>query len=701
MKKYFILSLCIFVINVFPESFTTHGAIILLDSQETLEEDILGRPISDQPPFGALSETLLSALDQHTTPIIVSSSLLRNVIIRQEVFKDFAVFPLDDQQLTTKYGSLTAFNTQRKRNQLKEYLQVVSKVLVDTNKELSAATSINDAIAILNKKYSNQPHPAIDPHNRERYWEKLDPYLKSYLVIGNFDNWTCKKISDFLYVLIPNELLKNIHSQSDEDLIVGLKISHMPTIATNDVLSYVTYNIDYDSKELGNHFIQTLYRNDIFVSNNEYYQINKSRAKQYEIPRWAFYMEGHGSLKKTIAGILISEMAQFLEYLDTKISTGFLLFVSCYAGGKNLNLLYQYQNDSLNNPFFQKIYSYPIIVSSLTDAFSIGLYLAIDLPPRLTKDFIDAKDKKITFMTFSNFSEFFAELKKEGPIDFSKIVQFVRIIGLTGKEIEFFNNLPQIKLPGIEWVQVIDMPNKVVQIGKNLAQARDETLDVSTFFARNTNKQKIYPEALLLYTPIIPFPLKLSRGKSADDFKNPPAFISMLAGNAVHEFNEIDAPEFGLTKIIDAFFKIVDLVVSKSYFIKKLIVDNDVENWPNILIANIPKNTPMVLTDILITINFNSSNFLLIGNNIFFKYEGKSYKCKGVERNKLLKLTQIKEDYINDWKDEVEDLISFQGEDFVDLSSLKQITSTYKYKLINRDLIQFSRDLELLQILSL
>lgn len=74
---------------------------------------------------------------------------------------------------------------------------------------------------------------------------------------------------------------------------------------------------------------------------------------------WLFYILGHGSLKGHIAGTQSKNLLEVLDFFDTQLLTKLVYICSCYAGGRNKQLLLRANNVP---------YNYPLVVGAATDA---------------------------------------------------------------------------------------------------------------------------------------------------------------------------------------------------------------------------------------------------------------------------------------------------------------------------------------------
>lgn len=399
--------------------------------------------------------------------------------------------------------------------------------------------------------------------------------------------WIYKEISNQLCLLIPRtynnipelkDYKKNIASDprlTNLELKLGLKIDHLKSFEVEDILkkefppeTLAAYHLDED-------FINSLPK--VFVTNNDYGTYPGESIPLIKKPRWAIFMSGHGSLTRTVAALSINYFRQVLDFFESKIVVEFFLFTSCYSGGKTQEQIYQDDNKKA----VQKTYPFVIASSAISEAQGAIIVQG-------TQALLD-------------YTTFFEQLRTEDTLDFVTILNSVSLFIFKNK-IYYPQNIPLLKLPGREWISVVDVPDKIVSIGKTLAKSRDpqSTLDISTFFAGRIKipgqktATKIYPDVILLYAEKIPFPIKLSAENALSE---PPTFISMIPGSAVHEFAKIDASPFVLADFINGFFKIQGLESKKLFLIRELIIRKEKNTDPitvkNVAISN--KVTPRLL----------------------------------------------------------------------------------------------------------
>jgi hypothetical protein len=382
------------------------------------------------------------------------------------------------------------------------------------------------------------------------------------------NDWIIKKINDSLNLLIPIDYLKTlnidadkvkvfdgtmeINQVSDVELQLGLKVNHMENIEYQPMNRF-TYHItqvpqffgySYTSPqqqklEFADYFINSL--DNIFCKRLDY------QNEEINIPEWIIYLAGHGGLLHSIAHISFDGFKKLLHFLDNKISTKLLMISSCYIAGINVNTVYG--EIKLGT---QEYYSYPIMIQALND-----MTVKVVVPKIDIKGFFY---KELNLTIYVDFVSFFKKAKElEG--NYGEIIKPVAST--------FIQNIPQIKLPGMEWFSVIDIANRIVSIGSTLVKARDsqKPLNVVSFFKKD-------PEIILLYTDDIPFELVINSSKMKD-------IISMVSPQIIEEDiikKTITAVYTRIKKISSTqnFFEILcwfKSVIFSSYSLKNFFID--------------------------------------------------------------------------------------------------------------------------------
>lgn len=353
----------------------------------------------------------------------------------------------------------------------------------------------------------------------------------------NAGRWVIKHINDALFLLVP----KVIFIASDA-FSLGLKVDQMQTVSLEAIK-----NRSFLSERYGDYFVDALNKNAIFYTHAEY----KAQNRVDDEPIWAFYMMGHGAKDRTIAGLTRDRFKQVLEYFTYKINSRLLMITSCYASGANINTLFTDMKSSV-----QRTYPFAIITQAITDA------PVMNIIPRI-------ENGRIT--TFEDFAQFYKTITDDAPIDYKKAAELIfpltprqemKVVlipemrqGIQRRPV--WANVPQIKLPGIEWFSVMASQDEVVTIGAAFAKARDpqKPLNITTFFRSD-------PQAVLLYATHVPFELMLNG-------QNLEAIISMIPADAVHSFKKISSNR-PLDEILDWFMAVKDLDQRKLFSIDQI-----------------------------------------------------------------------------------------------------------------------------------
>ena len=381
------------------------------------------------------------------------------------------------------------------------------------------------------------------------------------LKILAFDSrkWLFKKINDALYLLIPHEYLQKMNVDLDAvkkydpdptkisgtELRLGLKINHMETTDIPEIV-----NTPIQKYEYADYFIKTLYDNgtktsSIFCIRSDY------KNKRVTLPAWSIFIEGHGNMQKTIVHLKLKKFRRkFLEFLENKINTRLLMYRSCYAAGINNVLMYRDAKSAI-----ERTYSFAIITQALTDA-----------TVEETANLIFDSTSHLTLKLYDNFANFLKAVTSSLVMDYQKITETIFPL-LPHKALGGWGNVPQIKLPGVEWFSVLASKKDIISIGSIFAKTRDpqQSLDVVRYF-------KTDPRAILLYATDIPFELVINSN-------NLEAIISMVPGDAIHIIKKISSKKT-LPEIVHWFRKIQDLDPQKIFFIR------EVDDVQNIMIIN-------------------------------------------------------------------------------------------------------------------
>lgn len=326
------------------------------------------------------------------------------------------------------------------------------------------------------------------PDLKERKNIILSTYYSSFFLQSPSDPWIIKVINKSLYLLLPKKYLqereidiKDLAIYSNDDAIteaeqkLGLKVNHMHTISSlHEIPLSQTSFIELIQKiwngRISDYFTKALWDDDkgtsaIFVTNADYHSANNSN-----IPSWSLYLTGHGKIHKTIANLLITDFNKVLLFLGIKIHTALLYYSSCYAAGINSVLLHK---DVVNS--VEQTYTFTIITGAIAESVvhsfsSVNVELAAGHLKIIThpfhKDFFDETTSK-NYPNYRRFTQYEAQ----------------KYMAKTALSLVSF----QIKYPGLPWLSILD-DEAIVVIGKTLAQHRKKALNINNFFGKK-NKE--------------------------------------------------------------------------------------------------------------------------------------------------------------------------------------------------------------------
>lgn len=570
--------------------FASDVMCILLDVEEESDSD-----------WGALTPFLAAAFRDGACPLFVSAPLVKNV--------------------------LDVDSGKKKKERLEEIEQKLKK------KEYSA----------------EETEEELKQEKRE-----IEQQLKKLKRHFFPDQWLCyqskikNKPSEFFLFIpkaytregyIPPE--KTLSAPLEKQYVYGLKLDDLISIDQSNMGDSSFYEkFGKENKDFSENFLEAF--SSIFVTKNEWRELMHTMGKDSlpdilsTIPRWAFYVLGHGlqfvdinthilEVKKLtkedskwaytlkllekfkkkhenvlykdekqgfIAGIKSHVFKKLLLFCDQEIMTVFLFFDTCYGGG------WQFQE------LLTEEYSYILIASAIAGAVVEG--------------FGEPGQFKV--------QEFVQKLRAYGVYNYLDVIKPIYLF--LDRANRTTPNVPQIKIPGRDFTSIITLPGEAVEIGKVLATTRSpkQPLDVSTFFGGILKKggakmKAIYPHAIILHAEEIPFPLVLTaeplekeveklvlaknkkqtqrwrekasqRGvgylfeggwdfdkreflESAKFTPKPPAFISKVPFSSWHEFAEIQASDFLLSEMVQAFLPFSSLEENRVFYVKKLIARND------------------------------------------------------------------------------------------------------------------------------
>lgn len=616
----------IFVITLFFISFQTsfcgnRNLIMLLDwNSETVATD-LSPQLGSSKGFGPVTSMLVTALWQQAAPIIVTSSIWKNFIERKEIFGDFV--SKNTTELFQKYRSkYTQFS---QMSSIEKFVQFCKDIFAEQ-------LSQEDFRLILG-------------------------FLLCYTTPVDSKEWHIQKITDYIYLLIPQKYLNQIKTYgdtpinpgtfglSDENLLLGLKtgtlLANPFVLTTHQTTPQLNFSEEF-LKTLPKIFVTTT---DLKVPDKEKTEENISRF----LHDWLIFLNGHGSpeMKGGISYIAAlsyfdptptkkPDFPKFLAFLNNKIKTDFLFYETCYAGGPHLVKPYEKawfyppleKGRGERRALTADVFNYTIAAETLAHVVTIGYWPSISMPyshgqrPRFAQ----------------NFSEFFRLLGEyvypkvgKKPSQLSQVLQTVhRFIDDSGNLIEVMQ-IPAVRFPGTEWFSVLDTPNKIEELTRVLIETHEAEgkdiviknkqvvlLDVESPRGRRKEAEQAQHSAVLT-------PIKIEQA-------TPLVFISRVPDEAVYYFEKLEAKQWGLHDLLVNFLFVNELGYGRSYYIKTLLAKNDLLPDQAKLIGFVP-NEGITLNNVLILNNARNPYIQHIlktnvrNHGIFFSFNGKHFSA--------------------------------------------------------------------------
>lgn len=312
-----------------------------------------------------------------------------------------------------------------------------------------------------------------------------------------------------------------------------------------------------------------------------------------------------------IAGFTASAFVDLLNFFDQKLNTRFLLVISCFAGGRNLERVFVDTAKQVLRP-----YSFIIALGATTEA-----------PMNIMAGYGHEYKKFFDLLT----------TKPELP-DLEELLSAI-LGGISPR----FNivTVPLVKFPWSDQMfQLIDLPGKMVTLGKTLVWGRTEPLDINKFFGGRMVKKPsktdpkgyelvkqglIYPDLLLIYQRNYPFDMTLKINPDPNErLGHQPVFISMVQGPSYHTFKSFDLSDFEFASWLEKFLlqplaskSAGSLEVEKVFFFKHLKIKETVKGAPESVRIR-------TLKDVLICHRFDPAQ-QLFSDFVIFKAEDGSY----------------------------------------------------------------------------
>ena len=350
---------------------------------------------TEQSPY-YVSYQLVTALFEKPSPIFASSSLLRNITNRAQVF------------------------TQKSKNQ-KSLEYALQQVWVDMHSYFNTTDSyVSSASSKYDKKWIAQKYPILAQQESESYKQASFNFL-CFHIMDQLALWNIYTITPHFVLLVPPAL------------------QNMPAYKN---FSKITYDKVSDNTGQSAEFLQALEK-VLELSIN------------YGNPPISIYLSGHGEYaqgknKGIIAGLQSADFAILLDQLEKTNKVNLLVYNSCYAGGRNTIMPYQDQQKQ------SKKFNYTIVNVSLTDAptYTFGFPEGMKFPPYdgarylLPSDF--TPDHNITFNFMQDFTKFFnlAQSKSCTSECIESVNPYVDCDANNNCKVSHIENIPMILTPG-------------------------------------------------------------------------------------------------------------------------------------------------------------------------------------------------------------------------------------------------------------
>lgn len=475
-------------------------------------------------------------------------------------------------------------------------------------------------------------------HYTMRYLAEISPNplnITNYQIEPN--KWIKKKITDYLYVLVPHDYMTQLSNynkiSANDDLVFGLKLSDKQDMNDADFVNPLKHssNKQYQKHKresiiklpngqtkttyflswISDHFIKNL--NNIFITNTEYQQKNATDL----IPKTIFINAGHGTWPKSIQEKIeeleffgATENAEKITYLKKLLAKGkqtysggemagfntkdFALFThfkakelktvldfsnTCFGAEANFEEAFSDIKEDMME-LSSTIFPFPIISGAISTAPAIGTITinkkmsVQDVYDPLTRTTQSIVVAETKSIVCPVFKNFFDMLNTTKNPSRDLLIDALQQIYQFYFQSKQYINIPIIKEADKPWEPLLKQNEYIFLDDAEVKKQNGKTYD--------PYKQK--PDFNLILTQAfdINCPLLISKAQ-------PPVFISTVPGNSLHHFTEIQAPNTKFSDFISAFFTIGRLVETKAFLIDKLIVQKKSSGtitFTNVLIIN-------------------------------------------------------------------------------------------------------------------
>lgn len=578
--------------------------IVLLDYQdtETVNQTLNNSQIQTSEftvaGVSAITITALIALREQSAPILMSSSLIKNIYDHKKIFEDF--LKLNVGQLEQKYSKYNCFRTPSAIEVFKESALYSTRMYKSVNKKIkSCVDKKKDIESIFNILIQD---PTFGENNAPANYndninKKMTIYLNCLMWAPKSTNWIIKKVSDHLCLLVPKKYLTE-NKITEENL--GLNLKNLSDLTDKNKFKYKmdplgsTFLFDFkklfttDRKQLNwtlyfsghglpkrgvYNTIEQLKKLEVYYTKK--LKFNKNQQITTFIKRKLDNIKRHIKRLTESAklvgphqdGLILSlnpkNWTSVLKFINANLKVNLLYYTSCFAGGEHLVAPYIDNKKNL-------ILDFDVISGTLSENTAQQECPIIMLPPYvnsnqgnytlikgLSTDGIDLVNKKLKFITTTKFNKFFKSVRCGDHKNNKKLHELLSYLHpyCNEQKLEIYDNIRNIpsirKAHSKKFVVIDSIPACTIFNDKNL----NEKINLS--------QQK----SALIYNDYIPQTIILNKNKK----NRLPIFVSMMPGTASHMFERVEAPKNNLISIVQNFLQLPELSSSKIFWIKKLI----------------------------------------------------------------------------------------------------------------------------------
>lgn len=599
MKNQYYFLLFFFLFFHFSIFCMDRELIILMDWKERI--NLNGTLHESDYDFSVMSDEVINALETAENPILITTSLWKNISLRAMIFKDLINLNLD--RLKEKYGKYSLFKD------LKKFIKLSKKIL---NHDI-------DPMHVIIKSFFMCYHTLTKTMNNWKL-HKTNNQNFYLLIPQNYLENKRKILENFKF---PSKLLKN------DTFVLGLKIKENIKILPEDITQI---NLP-EKKE--DEFIKFL--PNLFVTSDDIKKMINDREEHLNLHmhKWYFYNSGHGDPHtdpiEKIVGLSPETFRKMLLFFKNNINTKLYYYNTCFIGGRHLILPYK------GFDFKEELFNYIIIGSSL------------NYYPTLPKEHIKIEETNETeylVRPSQNFQAFFENIKKW--VNFfiphkSQMSQEKRQVltqalkqsekflldAIKNVQVVFEKKVPQIpviRFPGTEWFSAIDVDKKVFIITRVMANVKEREQKPIII-----NNKKVVVFNLEPFSSIKEDNRTITKINTSIIIKNAnelKAILSASPFDATYYIQKLEV-DIGLMDLLKIFFKKVTNL-GRTFYIKTLVCKNDLDENDAKIIDAIGLDV-LELKDVILTINdkhpliqkYSTIPFNKFG--IAFIYNGKDF----------------------------------------------------------------------------